>query len=117
MSQQSLFKRDNPISHRGRLLRHIRHLADEVLPSRARSIERSGGQGYPVQEDHCFRRIAYDAAMGERWDDATTRPFVENATTAQLRKALAALEKMARAPSQAQRLNRQSLRYREERDR
>lgn len=116
MSQQSLFGREDPPARRGRLVQRIRHLADVVLPSRARDAEEGEGQDYPVQEDHCFRRIAYDAAAGKRWDDKVQKPFEQHATPRQLREALAALEKMARAPSQARRLNRQSLRYREEGD-
>lgn len=116
MSQQSLFGREDLPSRRGRLLRRIRHLADGVLPRRARCTEESRDQDYPVQEDHCFRRIAYDAAAGKRWDEKVPKPFEKHATTRQLRKALEALGKMAQGASQAHELNRQSLRYRKERD-
>ena len=69
---------------------------------------------YPVQEDHCFRRIAYDAAVDGQWDEAVPRPFEKHPNARQLRNALEALEQMARNATWAHRLNQQSLRYREE---
>jgi hypothetical protein len=120
MSQQDLFDREEPPSSRGRLVRRIGHLADEVLPRRARSAgadegtRKSEKNEYPVQEDHCFRRIAYDAAVGGQWDEAVPRPFEKHANARQLRNALEALEQMARNASRAHRLNRQSLRHRKE---
>jgi len=92
----------------GSTLRRIRRLADEVLPARAASDDR-----YPVQEDHCFRRIAYDVAVGARWDEVLARPFHEHARPDHIRRALTVLEEMVEDPATARTYNRQSLRYRE----
>lgn len=86
----------------------ISRLADEVLPA----LARDDPEDYPVQFDHCFRRIAYDYAAGQKWDEAIDSPFYKNASGAQLRRATDALWAMIRQPEKAGELNEQSLSYR-----
>lgn len=89
------------------LLEDLRRLSEEALPRLARET----GQ-YPVRFDHCFKRIAYDYAAGEKWDQAVDRPFYKNASIEQLQTALEALERMEEDPGAAEVLNDQSLSYR-----
>jgi hypothetical protein len=51
-------------------------------------------EDWPITEEHCLRRVAYDQAVRARWDDVVDRPFVENATVAQLRRATAVCSRM-----------------------
>lgn len=60
------------------LRRRLGRLCDDVLPALA-TVE-----DYPVRFDHCFRRLAYDTAVGAEWTDVIDRPFVENASSEQL---------------------------------
>jgi hypothetical protein len=86
----------------------ISRLADEVLPA----LARDNPEDYPVRFDHCFRRIAYDYAAGQKWDEVIEPPFYKNASGAQLSRAIQALETMIRQPEKAKELNEQSLSYR-----
>ena len=81
-------------------------LAEEVLPEKARTGD------YPVQFDHCFRRIAYDVAVGAKWDTEVASPFYKHATSEQLRRAVEGLREMAANPERAVAYNQQSLRFR-----
>ena len=90
-----------------RQIDEIKHLAEEVLPEKAADDSR-----YPVRFDHCFKRIAYDAAVGSQWDTEVQRPFYRHASDAQLQDAIDALEIMRDDPPRAVELNRQSLQYR-----
>lgn len=96
-------------SRRASLVRKIRRLAEQTLPARARQDPR-----YPVRFDHCFKRIAFDRAVGARWDTVVERPFYRHASIQQLRQAARALQHMADRPRRAIALNRESLRYRDE---
>lgn len=96
-------------SRRAKLVQKIRHMAEQRLPALAEHDDR-----YPVCLDHCFKRIAFDQAVGARWDAAVERPFYRHATDRQLRRAVRALHQMAERPRRAVTLNRQSLRYREQ---
>ena len=96
-------------SRRTQLVQKIRHLAEQTLPALARYDDR-----YPVRFDHCFKRIAFDRAVGARWDAAVERPFYRHATDQQLRRAVRVLRQMADRPRRAVTLNRRSLRFREE---
>ncbi|WP_259220727.1 hypothetical protein [Salinibacter ruber] len=88
------------------LVRTMEHLAEDILPTKAAS------GAYPVRFDHCFKRIAYDVAVGAKWDTDVTPPFCANATPAQLRRAIDVLRAMARDPDRAHEYNRYSLRCR-----
>jgi len=59
---------------RDELCRRIGRLCDDVLP------ELSTARRLPVRYDHCFRRIAYDNAVGAEWTDTVRRPFTRHAT-------------------------------------
>jgi hypothetical protein len=84
----------------------MHHLSEEVLPEKAEDGD------YPVRFDHCFKRIAFDRATQAKWDTVVNRPFYENATSRQMKKAVKALKEMARSPARARELNKASLRYR-----
>ena len=92
---------------RSDLIQWIEKLAQERLPERSRET----GE-YPVQEDHCFQRIAYDAVCSGRWDRSVKPPFAKNARTEQLRAAVEILIRMIEDPKAAHRLNQASLSYR-----
>ena len=55
------------------LRRRLARLCDDVLPALATT------EAYPVAHDHCFRRLAYDTAVGAEWTTEIGRPFVANA--------------------------------------
>jgi len=104
MTQTNLFDTDD--GGRGEVVARLDRLCDRLLP------EAADAGDYPVTDDHCFRRIAYDAAVGTRWDAVVARPFVRHATDAQLDAAVRAAERMLDDPDEAVRLNRASLRVR-----
>ena len=85
------------------------NLAEQQLPAQAASGE------YPVQHDHCFKRIAYDVAVGARWDADVRPPFYKNASPEQIHRAVEVLREMLADPRRAAAYNRRSLRYRGER--
>ncbi|PZN95937.1 MAG: hypothetical protein DCF31_05235 [Alphaproteobacteria bacterium] len=47
---------------KGALDRHVATLVAMATPD------------WPISADHCFLRVAYDNAMGDRWDQAARRP-------------------------------------------
>lgn len=83
-------------------------LAERQLPTQAASGE------YPVRYDHCFKRIAYDVAVGAQWDTDVTPPLYKNASPEQMRRAVEVLREMLADPERAAAYNRRSLRYRDE---
>lgn len=89
------------------LTQKMHQLSEEKLPQKA---QRTGD--YPVRFDHCFKRIAFDAAACAKWDEVIERPFYSNATAEQKRRAVDVLEEMLRSPEKARQYNRQSLQYR-----
>jgi hypothetical protein len=106
-AQTRLFSSSDEAASRPEDVRTMEALAEEVLPEKAASGD------YPVRFDHCFKRIAYDAAVGTKWDTEVTPPFCEHATAEQIRRAVAVLREMAADPDQAAAYNQQSLRYRD----
>ena len=88
-------------------VRTMKHLAEEVLPAKAASGD------YPVRFDHCFKRIAYDVAVGAKWDTEVASPFYEHASREQIRRAVDVLRQMAEDPGRAAEYNRRSLRCRD----
>ena len=96
----------SPDEKRPERVRTLEHLAEDILPAKAESGD------YPVRFDHCFKRIAYDVAVGATWDTKVTPPFYANATPAQVRRAVDVLRAMARDPDRAHEYNRYSLRCR-----
>jgi len=92
---------------RRRLIDEMNRLAETVLPSRATDEPR-----YPVSDDHCFKRIAFDAAAGGKWSVSIRRPFYRYATDEEIRTAVRVLQEMTDNPDRAVTLNRASLSYR-----
>jgi hypothetical protein len=106
-AQTRLFSSSDEAASRSEDVRTMEVLAEEVLPEKATSGD------YPVRFDHCFKRIAYDVAVGAKWDTEVPRPFYEHASSEQLRRAVRVLREMAADPDQAAAYNRQSLRHRD----
>ena len=104
-SQTCLFA--SPGREDSEAVRTMERLAEEVLPAKAAS------GAYPVRFDHCFKRIAYDVAVGAKWDTAVPPPFYKHAPPAQLRRAVTILREMVADPDRAADYNRRSLRYRD----
>ncbi len=44
----------------------------------ARLIERAAAERWPIRADHCFLRIAYDNAVGAKWDTLHGKPAWRN---------------------------------------
>jgi hypothetical protein len=92
---------------RALLASRIEKLAKRVLPAVAKTMR------YPVTEDHCFLRIAYDQAVQGMWYDHVESPFGANATKEQMQRALDTLREMVESATAAHRFNRQSLAWRD----
>lgn len=75
---------------RAELRRRLARLCDEILPLLA------DREDFPITEGHCFRRVAYDLAVGGVWSDVIPRPFVEHASHLQLCSAYRASSWMVR---------------------
>ncbi|MBV8971200.1 MAG: GCN5-related N-acetyltransferase [Sphingomonadaceae bacterium] len=60
----------------------------------ARLVARAATERWPVRADHCFLRIAYDAAAGAKWDTVYARPAWASLPEARLAAALAVLERI-----------------------
>ncbi len=45
-----------------------------LTASVARLIERAAAERWPIRADHCFLRIAYDNAVGAKWDMLHAKP-------------------------------------------
>lgn len=92
---------------RPELLRRLERLCDEVLPVLAVR------EDYPIEDDHCFRRVAYDVACGAEWTTKVERPFVDNAEWLQLCRAVRIASWMVRSGRPAvEACNDESLRVR-----
>lgn len=105
--QTRLFSSSDKAASRSEDIRRLKVLAEEVLPKKAAS------GNYPVRFDHCFKRIAYDVAVGTKWDTEVTPPFYKHATPEQTRRAVEVLQEMALEPDRAAGYNRRSLHYRD----
>ena len=40
----------------------------------ARLVARAAAERWPLRNDHCFLRVAYDNAVGAKWDTVYARP-------------------------------------------
>lgn len=70
-------------SNRDVVVEHISGVCDDKLPRQAKTGD------WPVRFDHCFRRLAYDAACEGKWrDHVDGDTFIDDADKDQLRKAL-----------------------------
>jgi hypothetical protein len=101
--QTPLFASPDKAAPRSEDFRRLKVLAEEVLPEKAAS------GNYPVRFDHCFKRIAYDVAVGGQWDTDVTPPFYQNAPLTQVRRAVRVLREMGADSDRAFECNRRSL--------
>ncbi len=62
----------------------------------ARLIARAALDGWPIRADHCFLRIAYDNAVGAKWDTVVSRPAWASLPLDRLRAAVAVLARIER---------------------
>ena len=111
--QSSLTDDEDSVARRVLYVSLLSRLCDDVLPDQAQD----SGEPWPVRFDHCFRRLAYDAACGREWTDAVDRPFTENAPYACLKRATDhAIQMRQRGRPYAERLQEKSLVWRGEMD-
>ena len=66
-------------------------LTKEVLPS----LAKSGGQGWPVRQDHCFQRIVLDTICGGVCYAYLDRPAYKNLTHEHAQRAVALFREIA----------------------
>lgn len=83
-------------------------LTKKVLPS----LAQSGGQNWPVRQDHCFQRIVLDTICGGVWYAYLDRPAYKNLTHEQARRAVDLCREIAEGRADLQQLNNQSLIWR-----
>ena len=79
----------------------------------ARLVARAAVEHWPIRADHCFLRIAYDNAVGAKWDTVHARPAYASLPLDRLAAAvdlLARIEADGRAALEP--LNAASLAYR-----
>lgn len=69
----------------------LRAAIDAVV---ARLVARAAVEAWPTRADHCFLRIAYDNAVGAKWDTVVRPPAWRNLPEEQLDAALRLLETM-----------------------
>lgn len=80
---------DGSEQERETIIENIERRCDERLPTLAEDGD------WPVTEDHCFRRIAYDNACGGVWyDHVDGESFIRSADKAQLQQAAAEAARM-----------------------
>ena len=84
------------------------HLTKEVLPA----LAQSGGEQWPVREDHCFQRIVLDTICGGVWYAHLDRPAYKNLTHDQAQRAVDLCHEIAEGRADLQQLNNQSLIWR-----
>jgi len=76
-------------------------------------VARAGAEGWPITADHCFLRIAYDNAVGARWDSAHARPGWRTLPADRLAAAVAVLAAIdSGGVAELRRLNAASLAWR-----
>ena len=64
----------------------------------ARLVARAAAEQWPIRADHCFLRIAYDNAVGAKWDTVVHPPAWRNLPLDRLAAALDLLEAMHDLP-------------------
>lgn len=60
----------------------------------ARLVARAAAERWPIRADHCFLRIAYDNALGAKWDTIAARPAWATLPPAALATAVALLTRI-----------------------
>jgi hypothetical protein len=114
MSVTFSYSLDGAITDEGDLVdrEHVENVLMEVTGETLPRMARDGD--YPVQWDHCFRRIAYDVACDGVWyDHVDGRPAYQSMTDAQLISATAvALGMLSMGPEMVEWANEKSLYWR-----
>lgn len=88
----------------------LRRLLDAAV---ARLVARAATERWPIRADHCFLRIAYDTALGAKWDTVRARPAWASLSLDELEKAVAVTARIEREGLPTLRaLNAASLGYR-----
>lgn len=72
----------------------LRAVIDERV---ARLVARAAVKGWPIRADHCFLRIAYDNAVGAKWDTVVKPPAWRNLPLDRMAAALAVLIEIERS--------------------
>lgn len=62
--------------------------------------------------NHCYLRIAFDMVIGDKWDTKINRPFLKNASEAQLENVVMLLKSYTTEKRNLQTDNTKSLTYR-----
>jgi hypothetical protein len=96
-----------------RLRERYQRVVTEELPDAAQNSD------WPVQDDHCFARIVLDNTFGDEWyDHVDGRPAYEHMSPTELETAVEiATDMLTVGRPLVERLNGNSLRWREERHR
>ena len=81
------------------------HLTKEVLPSLARSNQTD----WPVNKDHCFRRIVLDTICSGVWYERLDRPAYQHLTNDQAQRAVELCKDIIKGRADLKQLNQQSL--------
>lgn len=88
-------------------------LRAELNATVARLVARAAAEAWPIRADHCFLRIAYDVAVGAKWDTVVARPAWASLSFEALRAAIVVLDTIERGGRPAlQSLNDASLAFR-----
>ena len=61
-----------------------------------RLVARAAVERWPIRADHCFKRIAFDTAVGAKWDTVHSRPAYSSLPIDTLAAAVAVLELIER---------------------
>ncbi len=79
----------------------------------ARLVARAAAERWPIRNDHCFLRIAYDTAVGAKWNTVAARPAWATLPLDRLTAAIVALEAIeAEGRARLDKLNAASLAFR-----
>lgn len=60
----------------------------------ARLVTRATAEAWPIRADHCFLRLAYDNAVGAKWDNVVRPPAWRNLPVDRLAAALSVLDRI-----------------------
>jgi hypothetical protein len=79
----------------------------------ARLVARAAVERWPIRNDHCFLRIAYDTAVGAKWTTVVARPAWATLPLDRLAAAIIVLEAIeAEGRARLDKLNAASLAFR-----
>ena len=76
------------------------------------NLAKSGGQNWPVRENHCFQRIVLDTICSGVWYDYLVLPAYKNLTREQAQRAVDLCREIAAGRADLKQLNNQSLIWR-----